>query len=83
VHGRARGLLPRGIDPKHRGKPDGEVTAQGVVGAALPTLGAHRGHDDVQGGMGCSCSVSARWGRVRVSAGRRLSIGGRWRQGCR
>jgi hypothetical protein len=52
VHGRARGPLPRGIDPTHRGKPDGEVTAQGAVGAALPTLGAHRGHVDIQGRRG-------------------------------
>jgi hypothetical protein len=53
----------RGIDHALVDELDDEVTGLEVVGAALPTLGAHGGHGNVQGGVGCSCSVSARWGR--------------------
>jgi hypothetical protein len=63
VHGRSHGFLLQGIGPLGRDGASGEVMGQRVVGAALPTLGAHGGHGDVQGGVGCSCSVSARWGR--------------------
>jgi hypothetical protein len=41
----------------------GEVMGLGMVGGALPMLGAHGGHGDIQGGVGCSCKVSARRGR--------------------
>jgi hypothetical protein len=52
VHGRARGLLPRGIDPMGRSKPDGEVMAQGVDGGTLPRFDVLDGHGDVQGRRG-------------------------------
>jgi hypothetical protein len=41
----------------------GKVTGLGMVGGALPTLGAHGGHGDIQGDVGCSCKVSARRGQ--------------------
>jgi hypothetical protein len=63
VHGETRAVSVRGIDPGGQHGAGGEVTGLGMVGGALPTLGAHSGHGDVQGGVGCSCSVSARWGR--------------------
>jgi hypothetical protein len=62
VHGRSRGFLLQGIDPLVHDSAGGEVTGLGMVGGALPTLGAHGGHGDIQGGVGCSCNVSARWG---------------------
>jgi hypothetical protein len=46
VHGGAWSSLARGIDPLGRNGAGSEVTGQGVVGAALPKLGAHGGHGD-------------------------------------
>jgi hypothetical protein len=42
VHGRARGLLLRGIDSSGRGKPGGEVTGQEMDGGVLTLLGCPR-----------------------------------------
>jgi hypothetical protein len=38
------------------------VTVQGLVGGAQARLGAHGGHGDGAGGVGCWRSPSARWG---------------------
>jgi hypothetical protein len=62
VHGRSRGFLLQGIDPLAHDGAGGEVTGLEMVGGALPMLGAHGGHGDVQGDVGCSRKVSARWG---------------------
>jgi hypothetical protein len=62
VHGETRAVSARGIDPGGQHRAGGEVTGLGMVGGALPMLGAHGGHGDVQGGVGCLCNVSARWG---------------------
>jgi hypothetical protein len=66
VHGRARGLLPRGIDPLRRSKPGDEVTAQEVDSVTLPRFDVLDGHGDAQGRRGVAWTVSARWGRSRV-----------------
>jgi hypothetical protein len=63
VHGRSRGFLLQGIDLLGHDGAGGEGTGLGMVGGALPTLGAHGGHGDIQGGVGCSCKVSMRRGR--------------------
>jgi hypothetical protein len=63
AQGGSKVAASRGIDHALVDELDGEVTGLEVVGAALPMLGAHGGHGDVQGGVGCLCSVSTRWGR--------------------
>jgi hypothetical protein len=77
VHGEARAGLARGIGRRGRHGAGGEVTVQGVVGGALPSIGILGGHGDVLGGVGWLGRVSARWGRARGPAGRRPTIGGR------
>jgi hypothetical protein len=63
AQGGSKVAASRGIGHALVDELDGEVTGREVVGAALPMLGAHGGHGDIQGSVGCSCSVSVRWGR--------------------
>jgi hypothetical protein len=53
------------------------VTRQEVDGATLPVLGAHGGHGNWRGGVGCCWRVSAGWGHGRVLVGQRSATGGR------
>jgi hypothetical protein len=64
MQGGSEGVASRGIGHRHVGGLDGEVTGQGVVGAALPALGVY----DVRcQGLGAGEARSAReaerWGR--------------------
>jgi hypothetical protein len=81
VHGRARGLLPQGINLSCRSKPSGEVTRQEMVGGVLALLGCPRwawrwpGQRGVMAGGHCEVGAGA-----RVLQGWRSSTGGRGRR---
>jgi hypothetical protein len=53
VHGETRAVSAQRIDPGGQHGVGGEVIGLGMVGGALPTLGAPGGHGDIQGGVGC------------------------------
>jgi hypothetical protein len=62
THGGLRAGLAWGIDPWAWCDAGGEVTGQELVGGAQARLGAHGGHGDGAGGVGCWRSPSAGWG---------------------
>jgi hypothetical protein len=78
VHDRSRAGLPRGIGPRVQCETGGEVTAQGVVGGALPRSGALGGRGDALGKRGvgewCLCEVVSGEGSSR-SGDRPLGVG--------
>jgi hypothetical protein len=78
VHGRSQAGLPRGIGPRVQCGTGSEVTAWGVVGGALPQLGAPGGHGDALGERGvderCLCEVGSGEGSSR-SGDRPLGVG--------
>jgi hypothetical protein len=78
VHGHARAELARGIGPSGQGEAGGEVTAQSVVGGALPRSSALGGHGDALGERGvdewCLCEVGSGQGSSR-SGDRPLGVG--------
>jgi hypothetical protein len=76
AHGRARVLLPWGIDQARVEEFGGEVTGPVAVGAVQPKMGVHDGQGDGAGGVGWLGLLSALRGRGRVLARWCAPVGG-------